>query len=393
MQTDLNFQLYKVFAYKFFASLVLITPFYVVMFSDFNMSATQIGILLGAWSITQFVLEVPSGVLADKYSRKHLLFYAQLLKGVGCLVWILFPTFWGFLVGFVLWGLKSALASGTFEALLYDLLDKNGVADKYTKITGRARGFEYAGGLLAAAGAAIAIQHGYTFVLLVSIAALVISAISIISIPRTQAQRTTGEVKYFSILTESLHTIKSKPVLIYLILFLVFVNGVGGALDEYWPLFAEQIGTPDYGIAIFIGLISAVQIVASVFAHKLDNVTQKVLYGFLIALGMVLVAASYLFTLPALLLIIAFSGIATALSIVYEGRMQHQITDNIRATVGSVNGFFVEVMALMVYISFGWLADLYEYQTAFLLFGYLMIFVGLIYLVRHVIHGKIKIVK
>lgn len=385
----MKWDILKIYSYKFFDDFILIYAFYAVMFADFSMTAAQIGILLGVWSVVAFLLEVPSGVFADKYSRKHILFFAQLVRGFGYLTWILFPTFWGFLVGFIFWGAKSAFASGTFEALLYDLLDKNKRKEEYTKILGRAKGFAYAGNLCAAGAAAYAIQFGYTFILLMSIVSLIISAFSIMLLPKAEKKQSTEESKYFQILGTGLKTIKSKPILVYLILFLVFIYGLGGALDEYWPLFAENVGTPQYGIALFIGLMSAAQIVASVFAHKLDRVANSVLYGLLIVMGVLLTVASYIFTLPILALLIMYSGISTALIITYEGKLQHQVPNEVRATIGSVNGFFVEIMALAVYVGFGFLADIIDYQQAFIVFGYVTIFVGVVYLVRRLIFGKI----
>ena len=41
------------------------------------------------------------------------------------------PTFAGYALGFVLWGLSGAMMSGTFEALLYDELTDRGVEEQY----------------------------------------------------------------------------------------------------------------------------------------------------------------------------------------------------------------------------------------------------------------------
>lgn len=78
----------------------------------------------------------------------------------------------------------------------------------------------------------------------------------------------------------------------------------------------------------------------------------------------------------------------TALNISYEGKLQHQTSNKVRATISSVKGFFIEIMGLVVYIGFGLLADLLDYQVAFIIFGYvynfrlLIIIIGIVYLVR-----------
>src|SRR4030095_7321780 len=98
-------------AVRFLDSFVLIAPFYTVMFAERGLSPAQIGVVLASWSIMGVVLEVPCGVLADRVSRRWLLAVAQLLRCVGFLVWIAFPNFWGFLIGLMLWGMKSATLS------------------------------------------------------------------------------------------------------------------------------------------------------------------------------------------------------------------------------------------------------------------------------------------
>src|ERR1700684_453103 len=110
------------YAFKFFDSFILIFPLYAVMFVDAGLTPVQISIVLIAWSATAFTLQIPSGVIADRWSRRHILACAQLARAAGFVVWLFYPHFWGFLVGLVLWGVKSAFTSGTFEALLYDEL-------------------------------------------------------------------------------------------------------------------------------------------------------------------------------------------------------------------------------------------------------------------------------
>ena len=58
------------------------------------------------------------------------------MQAAGYASWVLFPEFLGFAVGFVLWGLGSALASGAQEALLHDGLVAVGAAQHYARVQG-----------------------------------------------------------------------------------------------------------------------------------------------------------------------------------------------------------------------------------------------------------------
>src|SRR5690348_8577643 len=96
-------------------------PFYAVypaLFADRGLSPAGISLLFAIWSVTSFLAEVPTGVLADLLSRRIAL-GAAAASFAGCFAcWTFAPTFAGFAAGFVLWGLSGALSSGAWEALL-----------------------------------------------------------------------------------------------------------------------------------------------------------------------------------------------------------------------------------------------------------------------------------
>ena len=65
--------IWKATAYRFLDTLILIFPFYTVMFAETGLTPIQIGLALAAWSLTAIVLEIPTGALADRVSRRWLL--------------------------------------------------------------------------------------------------------------------------------------------------------------------------------------------------------------------------------------------------------------------------------------------------------------------------------
>ncbi|MFI6212434.1 MFS transporter [Nocardia brasiliensis] len=117
-------------------------PFYAVyalLFAEHGLSTGQISSLFAIWSVTAFLLEVPSGAWADTVSRRALLVLSGVLLTAGFALWTLVPTYFGFASGFVLWGAAGALASGTFEALLYDDLVARGAQSAYPRLLGYTR--------------------------------------------------------------------------------------------------------------------------------------------------------------------------------------------------------------------------------------------------------------
>jgi MFS transporter, DHA3 family, tetracycline resistance protein len=67
-----------------------------------------------------FVFEIPTGVVADVYSRRLSIIIGYLLMGVGFLVEGLFPAFLPILLAQVIWGLGYTFTSGATQAWITD---------------------------------------------------------------------------------------------------------------------------------------------------------------------------------------------------------------------------------------------------------------------------------
>ncbi|OXE35332.1 MAG: hypothetical protein CGW95_14545 [Phenylobacterium zucineum] len=120
-----------------------IYPVYGVMFVAKGLTPVQIATTLIAWSLTGIVLQIPAGAIADKWSRRGVLAVGQAVRVVGFLIWLVWPTYPGLLIGMMLWGVKSALTSGIFEALLYDELAALDRPEAYARLVGRAAAVGY----------------------------------------------------------------------------------------------------------------------------------------------------------------------------------------------------------------------------------------------------------
>jgi len=212
------------------------------MFVDKGLSPIQISLLLMVWAGTSFILEVPSGVFADKYSRKTILVLSQIVRIVGYMFWILMPNFWGFLIGFVFWGIKSAFTSGTLESFIFDELKSHNVENEYAKVLGRLQSLGYLAILFSGIGASLSISLGYSVVLWISLISLIISTIAVYLIPDTRAIASTEETQYFALLRKGLEMSIKNVSILQIIIFVSLAQALFGALDEYWSIFANEAG-------------------------------------------------------------------------------------------------------------------------------------------------------
>jgi len=105
-------------------------PVFTILFLDLGLSIGEFAALNVVWALTSVVLEVPSGVLADRYGRRPLVVVAAVLMVLEMAVLCLMQpgrhdlVLWLFVVNRVLSGAAEACASGADEALAYDSLPK-----------------------------------------------------------------------------------------------------------------------------------------------------------------------------------------------------------------------------------------------------------------------------
>jgi len=82
----------------------------------------QVGLLMGVYSLTIVLLEVPTGGLADAIGRKRVAVIAYGCDTVAGVVFLFAFSFPAFLAAFILNGIARALSSGTLDAWLVDSL-------------------------------------------------------------------------------------------------------------------------------------------------------------------------------------------------------------------------------------------------------------------------------
>jgi len=82
----------------------------------------QIGVLMGAYSLTIVLLEIPTGGLADAFGRKKVTQLAYTISLVSGFVFLFAFSFATFLLAWILAGISRALGSGALDAWFVDSL-------------------------------------------------------------------------------------------------------------------------------------------------------------------------------------------------------------------------------------------------------------------------------
>lgn len=372
---------WKATGYRFLDTFVLIFPFYTVMFTEQGLSPAEIGVLLAAWSTTGLALEIPTGALADRLSRRWLLFAAQLIRGVGYAAWVVFPGFWGFLFGMMMWGVKSALVSGTFEALLFDELKAEGREHEYARAIGRAQSGRFAGTMVAALGSAALAGLGYTSLTVISAATSILAASSALLLPRAPRAARAQPADYLGKMRRGIHEAVTRPGVLPILLFIAGMQALLAACEDYWQIFGREIGLPAAGIALFCAALGAAQAAGAAMAHRAPLGHPAAMPALVAIGGAFLFAAAATFQVWSVALAVCFTGLCRMADVRADARFQHALSGEARATVASVKGFAAQCAITLLILNFGLMAQFSAYRTAFLVHGIALMALGGFYAV------------
>ncbi|MEV6239766.1 MFS transporter [Lentzea sp. NPDC051838] len=311
-----------------------------MLFADSGLSDASISVLLAIWSTTAVVFEVPSGAIADRFSRRSSLVAAGLLQALGYASWVLFPSFWGFAAGFVLWGLGGTLTSGAFEALLYDGLAANGDEALYGKLNARVDTIELIAQVPVAVIATVLFSFGgYELTGWISVAMCVASSVIALRFPEPPRESDEHE-SYFATLREGLRA--SVPIK-RAVLAVALVYAID-AFEEYFALLAQDWHVPTVWVPLATIGVPLLGAAGASLGGRLP------FRGWvLFAAGVVLMLAAVWAVPWAIVLLGLFYGLYRFVLVQVETELQHRIESDARATVTSVASIGSEFVAFAIY--------------------------------------------
>lgn len=333
------------------AEAIPLYPVYALLFAGAGLSEASISALFMVWSLVAVVAEVPSGALADRFSRRGALVAAGVLQATAYALWLAAPSFWGFAAGFALWGVAGSLASGAFQALLYEGLASTGEERRYAVVLARAEAAALAVQVpVAGAASALAAVGGLTLAGVASIGACLAAASLATTLPDVRAGlpgRADGGAYLTTLAAGVREALGSPPVR-------GAVAGVAAlttadAVEEYFPLLASQWGVPQGAIPPALLAVPLAGAVGAALGGRAGGLGPVGLAATAAAAAAALAAAGLLARPLGIVGLVAFYGLWRLVLVVADARLQSRIEGPSRATVTSVAGLLSELSGIALF--------------------------------------------
>ncbi|RJQ27247.1 MFS transporter [Candidatus Parcubacteria bacterium] len=356
--------LWKFYTASFLSSIVFSIAVLVPFYTEWGgLTLAQVQITQAWFMFWAFIMEVPTGVIADRFRRKYSVAFGALLIAIASLIYGSFPDFGAFLFCEFLMAIACALVSGANEALLYDTLKEQDREEESKKVFGRISAVGVAGAIIGTvAGSIIAAKFGLNVPMLATAIPFTLAAIIIWTIKEPAIKAKTSEVKnYFEIAKKGISFFYNhRSLKILAIDSLVVIVAAYFLVWLYQPML-QNLGVPIFYFGFIRAAMSLNQMLISSnfeFLEKLFGSAEAYLKMSALIVGILfLLVAVFPNVVTVLLFVVIGGALSVSRSTLISTYMNKHIPSEQRATILSSIGMLSRVTLAITGPLIGFMAD------------------------------------
>lgn len=336
-----------------------------------GLSLTQATFVDVAFWIAAVLGEVPTGIVADIFSRKTSLVAGTALMSVSTFAWAAAPTVPLIMIAYAGLAVGVTFLSGAEDAFFYESIQIVGRANSYTRLVGLSNATMLAA--TAVGSAASGVFASVDLILPFFIAGVsLLGALGIVLTFREPQMEEKVEAQtrksYGEILRQSLALMRARPTLRSPMLYLALVPMAALMMETFFlqPQ-SVALGVSIAGIGL---LVMATQLTNMAGSTLADQVARRlgegrVLYTIpgVIVISLILLAKFQI--LFSLLFIAVISLVTAVLRPLVLSRIQSQVSDNVRATILSMQSLMTTLLLTISEPILGFMADRFGLPTAY----------------------------
>lgn len=257
-----------------FLSTLAFTVAAVYYVTEVGMSPLELVLVGTVMELAVFLFEVPTGIVADIYSRRLSIVIGEVVMGVAILLVGLLPVTGAILAAWVLWGIGYTFTSGAQDAWLADEVGEERLAGIYLRGAQVSRVFALLG---IGSSVGLALVDLRLPILLGGVGSIVLAGFYAIAMPETGFRPLPREER--SSFGQMVHTgrqgvglVRARPALLAILGIAAFAGMWSEGYDRLWQAhFLEDIGLPAVGgldPIIWFGVFGAGTVLLSILVAQ-----------------------------------------------------------------------------------------------------------------------------
>jgi MFS family permease len=342
------------------AGFMLWLPVEKLFLSEIGFDPASIGLMAGAYAVIVPFLEVPSGILADRWSRRGVLVVSSVALAACSLIGGLSHSVTTYLLSALALGVYFALYSGTVDAMVYDtVVEHTGTGADFERRIGRVRfieGTALVASSLAGGWVASLLSARVTYFLTVPFALASIIAFLLFREPRLHRASAPAPLRRH--IATTFRTLTRQRRLLPVIVLSVLTGVLLQTVFEFGPLWLVMVGAPAVLFGPYwAGLVSS-HALGGLLASRIDLTRPATLTA---AGGLTIGAALTLTRAHDIVLITAAQlamGLVLMVITVHTSQILHDaVPATVRAGVASGVSTFTWLVFLPFSLIFGLVSD------------------------------------
>ena len=354
-----------------FTSYFGITSFWILFFIQNGLSLLQIGLLESIFHGTSLLCEIPSGMLADRFSYKTNLYLAR-LSSIGSSILILFGqgNFWIYAIAMMVNAWSYNFDSGTSTAFLFDSAVEAGQKDRYLQISSFLSGVAEVTRTLGTVVAGFLI-HGalaWTYYIAIGLSLLSILLIFLMKEPESKSDER-NHLTLKRILEVVKQEWQDKPVLFYWMLTYQLVGTIMCMFYFYYQQKISDLASWQVSLIMLIG--SGFNLLAVYLASQIGKKwNSNQVFPILVALtGLTLLLVGLKTPFAYLSVYLLTNALYAVYQPIYYNDLQAYLPSSVRATMLSINSMMFSLSMIVIFPLTGWLIDTCGFVAVFLVLG------------------------
>lgn len=359
----------KNYLFTFLAGTRLSEAIWMLYLAHRGMSLVQIGLIESVFHGTSLLMELPTGMIADRFGRKTSRVLGRVSAMVGSALMIASWSFWGFAAAFVFVALSYNLESGAGDALVYDSLIQCGKQDLYTRVKGRQEVAWQAAQIVSLVVSGIVATFDYTLAYILTLAVQGVSLAVSFSFEEPGLEGSSpGRRKpaFARFMAGSFRALRDNRGILVYILFIEGFSLFCTSLHFYFQNFLKSRGYVEWQIGTVLACASVAGALGAASTHRLERRFGKQLPVSLSPFAALVFLALIAFTgleAPAMILL---AGIEALLFVSFSDSINRLIPSEHRATLLSFEAMTFSLMMIVFFPAIGAVADRWGFKAAFM---------------------------
>ena len=344
-----------------------------VLFLSGHVSNGQIAILTSWLFAAVFILELPTGVLADLLGKKTIISLGLFISMIVHFIYPFVTQFWSFFIIFSLLALGEALESGSGEALVYDSLKEDNKESSFKLINGNLSFLTQIGFVVANLAGGWLFSLNATFPFLLSGFSLFIALLFSLQLKEPSIDSEVFTLRnYIKQIRDGFLQLTKHKWIFQLSMLYVLIGGVSWVFQRLINLMVlTEVGITAIGIGLIMGGFRLFNVI---FLKKVIEIKWLEKSGFDLLLLPILMVVSYLpaywSSKNATIFLVGGAMIAaTGRFMILNPYLNEVIDSKYRATTLSALNMLVSLVLIISIIISGPLIDMYGSRLVMTLFG------------------------